>query len=130
MILSTKQNILFLSLIIAGFALNGCMPKKSLETASEIHAQALTVDSHVDWPINQLLNPDYNPSIRHNLKNNNAQQWDLIRMEEGGLDAVFMSIFTSQKELTDEGHAQAKEKAIKMIELTKKMIGGFGNVHR
>ena len=48
-------------------------------------------------------------------------------MEEGGLDAVFMSIFTSQKERTEEGHSQAKEKAILMIELTKKMIAENNN---
>ncbi len=37
------------------------------------------------------------------------------------------SIFTSQKERTDEGHAQAKEKAILMIELTKKMSAENSN---
>ena len=43
-------------------------------------------------------------------------------MKEGGLDAVFMSIFTPQKERTERGHAQAKAIALKQIELTKKMV--------
>jgi membrane dipeptidase len=42
-------------------------------------------------------------------------------MKEGGLDAAFMSIFTSQGPRTDEGHANAKERALKLIEITKKM---------
>lgn len=36
-------------------------------------------------------------------------------MEEGGLDAVFMSVFTPQKERNQQGHNRAKAEAIKMI---------------
>jgi len=43
-------------------------------------------------------------------------------MKEGGLDAAFMSIFTSQGPRTDEGHANAKARALKLIELTQKMV--------
>ena len=104
-------------------ALNGCTPQKSLdERAAEIHDEVLTVDAHIDWPIRQFLNPDFNPSVRHAPGERDSGQWDLIRMEEGGLDAVFMSVFTPQMERTDEGHAKAKEVAIKQIESTKKIV--------
>ncbi|WP_019507438.1 dipeptidase [Pleurocapsa sp. PCC 7319] len=116
-----KIYILLMPMIL--LALNGCTLSKSLsERTSEIHDQILTVDTHIDWPMRQFLNPDFNPGVRHAPGQRESGQWDLIRMKEGGLDAVFMSIFTPQKKRTDEGHATAKEVALKQIELTKKMV--------
>ena len=104
-------------------SLNGCTSQKSLsEHTAQIHDEVLTVDTHIDWPIRQYLNPDFDSSIKHTLDQDNSGQWDLIRMQEGGLDAVFMSIFVPQKQRTKQGHAEAKEMAIEQIELTKKMV--------
>ena len=104
-------------------SLNGCRPQKSLsERTAQIHDRVLTVDTHIDWPIQQSLNPDFDPSVKHTLDRGDGGQWDLIRMKEGGLDAVFMSIFTPQKKRTEQGHTQAKTFALKQIELTKEMI--------
>ena len=104
-------------------SLNGCGVQKSLsERSAEIHSKVLTVDTHIDWPMKQFLNPDFDPSVKHVLGKADSGQWDLIRMAEGGLDVSFMSIFTPQKERTPEGHAKAKEVALKQIELTKKMV--------
>jgi len=89
---------------------------------AEIHAKVFTVDTHIDWPSNQLRNPDFVPRERHEPGKRDSGQWDLVRMKEGGLDAVFMSIYTSQGPRTDEGHAKAKEHALKLIEITKKMV--------
>jgi membrane dipeptidase len=89
---------------------------------AEVHAKVLTVDTHIDWPSNQLRNPDFVPNERHEPGKRGSGQWDLVRMKEGGLDAVFMSIYTSQGPRTDEGHARAKEHALKLIEITKKMV--------
>lgn len=117
----SKIYILLMPMML--LALNGCTLSKSLsERTSEIHDQVLTVDTHIDWPMKQYLNPDFNPGVRHAPGQPKSGQWDLIRMKEGGLDAVFMSIFTPQKQRTEEGHAQAKEVALKQIELTKKMV--------
>jgi len=90
--------------------------------AAEIHNNVLTVDTHIDWPSHQLRSPDFVPRERHEPGKMGSGQWDLPRMKEGGLDAAFMSIYTSQGPRTDEGHANAKERALKLIELTKKMI--------
>jgi membrane dipeptidase len=89
---------------------------------AEIHAKVFTVDTHIDWPSQQLRNPDFVPAERHTPGQRGSGQWDLARMKEGGLDAAFMSIFTSQGPRTDEGHANAKAHALKLIELTKKMV--------
>ena len=122
-----KICILSMSMILV--ALNGCTQPKSLsERTSEIHDRVLTVDTHIDWPMKQFLNPDFNPSVRHAPGQGDSGQWDLIRMEEGGLDAVFMSIFTPQKKRTDQGHTKSKEVALKQIELTKKMVADNPNI--
>ena len=103
--------------------LSGCNSQQSsLQNVQKIHERALTVDSHIDWPFRQSLNPEFDPGIRHGPGNPESGQWDLIRMQEGGLDAVFMSIFTPQKERTPEGHQKAKELASQLIDLTEKMV--------
>ena len=116
-----KISIISMSIILVAIA--GCTTQKSAEERTvEIHNEVLTVDTHIDWPIQQFLNPDFNPSIRNTLGKWDSGQWDLVRMQEGGLDAVFMSIFTIQRERTDEGHTKAKEIALQQIESTQKMI--------
>ncbi len=93
--------------------------------AAPIHERALTVDTHIDWPSRQLSNPEFVPGERHEPGKRESQQWDLIRMKEGGLDAVFMSIFTAQGPRNEEGHLKAKEHALKLIEITKKMASDY-----
>jgi len=110
------------------FALNatlGWAQKSGDELArkvAEIHNKVFTVDTHIDWPSHQLRSPDFVPREHHEPGKMGSGQWDLPRMKEGGLDATFMSIFTSQGARTDSGHAKAKEHALKLIELTKKMV--------
>jgi len=96
--------------------------QKLLSQANALHDKVLTVDTHIDWPSHQNRNSDFVPGERHEPGKFGSGQWDLIRMKEGGLDAAFMSIFTSQGPRTDEGHANAKAHALKLIELTKKMV--------
>jgi membrane dipeptidase len=97
-------------------------PEQKLATkVSEIHAKVLTVDTHIDWPSHQFRNESFIPGERHDPSKPGSGQWDLVRMQEGGLDAAFMSIFTPQSPRTVEGHANAKTRALKLIELTKNM---------
>ena len=122
----SKICVLSISIILVN--LNGCAQKRSLsERTARIHDEVLTVDTHIDWPIQQFLNPDFDPSVKHSVDRPGGGQWDLIRMKEGGLDAVFMSVFTPQKERTKQGHATAKEIALKQIELTRKMVADNSN---
>jgi len=113
---------LFIGLIMS--ATMGLAQKSGDELArkaAEIHHKVLTVDTHIDWPSHQFRNSKFVPRERHEPGKFGSGQWDLPRMKEGGLDAVFMSIYTSQGPRTDEGHANAKERALKLIELTKTM---------
>lgn len=96
----------------------------SRKTAA-VHAAVLTVDTHIDWPSRQLRDSSFVPGERHETGKPGSGQWDLIRMKEGGLDAVFMSIFTAQGPRNAEGHANAKAHAIKLIEITKKLVADY-----
>jgi membrane dipeptidase len=99
--------------------------EKLIRQAAEIHAKALTVDTHIDWPSHQFRDADFVPGERHERGKPGSGQWDLIRMKEGGLDAAFMSIFTSQGPRTEQGHLDAKAQALKLIEITKKMVADY-----
>jgi membrane dipeptidase len=116
--------LLPLIFVMAGFSLASAQKTDEAlaRKTAEVHAKALTVDTHIDWPSHQLRDPDFVPRERHAPGERGSGQWDLVRMKEGGLDGVFMSIFTSQGARTDSGHAKAKEQALKLIELTKKMV--------
>lgn len=69
--------------------------------AQAIHKKTLTLDTHVDIsPSNfQTGQPNYGQRL--------SSQVDLTKMEEGGLDAVFFSIFVGQGSLDSAGYARA-----------------------
>ncbi|NEZ67187.1 membrane dipeptidase [Leptolyngbyaceae cyanobacterium CCMR0082] len=83
-----------------------------------IHQTVLTIDSHIDWPIRQSVNPEFDPGMGHGTGAPGSGQWDLVRMARGGLDGAFISIFTPQRELTAQGYAQAATLANQMIDWT------------
>ncbi|MEM7591422.1 MAG: dipeptidase [Cyanobacteria bacterium P01_A01_bin.83] len=109
--------------VVIDVSLLGYSAQKALaQKPTEIHDRILTIDSHVDWPMRQFLNPEFDPSVRNEPFLVESGQWDLMRMEEGGLDAVFMSIFTFQKERNNEAYQQAYNHANKLIDLTEKLV--------
>lgn len=63
--------------------------------AEKIHARTLTVDTHCDTPMN-IARSGFDLGIRHS-----EGCVDFPRMKEGGLDAEFFAVFTSQGPRTD-----------------------------
>ena len=68
--------------------------------AARIHAEAFTVDSHTDAPLNFT-------NKRFDIAKDNSTTMirscvDFPRMRQGGLDAVFLAVFTSQGPRTAE----------------------------
>ncbi len=115
-----------IAMLLCSVLIYSCSSEEELaRKAAPIHEKALTVDTHIDWPSRQLRNPSFMPGERHQSGERDSQQWDLVRMKEGGLDAVFMSIFTGQGPRNEEGHVKAKEHALKLIEITKKMAADY-----
>lgn len=70
--------------------------------ARAIHDRVITLDTHVD------INPAQFTLQHPNYADRLSTQVNLPKMEQGGLDAVFFSIYVGQGEQTPEGFARAK----------------------
>jgi membrane dipeptidase len=86
-----------------------------LQRAARIHNAAWVVDTHIDSPAREINGQPWRATDRHTYGEQGAGQWDIPRMIEGGMDAVFLSVFTSQRQLTEEGFAAAYERANSLI---------------
>lgn len=83
--------------------------------ALRIHYNAIVVDGHADTP-SLMLDKGYRLAERHPA---HASHVDVPRMIEGGLDAVFLSIYVAPT--YGEG-ARATERAREMIEEVKRQV--------
>src|SRR5678816_3228533 len=72
-----------------------------LARARGIHDRVITLDTHVD------INPAQFTPQHPNYADRINTQVNLPKMIQGGLDAVFFSVFVGQGPLTPEGYAQA-----------------------
>ena len=72
------------------------LPNLVNDRAGIIHQAVLTIDSHIDWPIRQSLNPEFDAGIGHETGAPGSGQWDLVRMEAGELDAAFITLTHSK----------------------------------
>lgn len=77
-----------------------------------LHENILTIDTHVDTPMS-MLERGFDIGIR-----NNTGEVDLPRMKEGGLDAIFFAVYTSQEARTEKNYAAAYSLAHTMIDTT------------
>ncbi|MFW6370873.1 MAG: dipeptidase [Bacteroidota bacterium] len=86
----------------------------SEKKAMAIHRKALTVDTHVDTPM-ALLAQGLDMGKKHQAPESRV---DFVRMQEGGLDAIFFAAFTGQRERTPENTEEAYRLAHQMIDST------------
>ncbi|GAB3503703.1 dipeptidase [Spirosoma knui] len=86
-------------------------PKK----VHQLHQHILTLDTHADAPI-MMQTPGFDVGVAHNTKRDGSQI-DFPRMKEGGMDAMFFAVYTSQGPRTPEGHAEAKRNALNQFKL-------------
>lgn len=105
-----KYFYLFLSITL----LISCGEKKNQKTektetleerAQRIHDSVITIDTHDDINVQ-----NFTDSI--NYIQRLETQINLPKMEEGGLDAVFLIVYTGQDELTSDGYAKAADNAM------------------
>src|SRR5580692_3424198 len=80
-----------LGIVVGGLALPLALAQQSSTTitpqAKELHAKSIVVDTHDDTT-QRLLDPKFDLSARHS-----DGSVDIPRMREGGLDAIFFSIW-------------------------------------
>ncbi len=85
--------------------------------ARAIHDRVMTLDTHVDInPGNfQTAGPNYAAKLPRT-------QVDLVKMEEGGLDAAFLIAYVGQSpDLTPEGFARAYASAMEKFEAVRRL---------
>ncbi|MGM0622347.1 MAG: dipeptidase, partial [Bacteroidota bacterium] len=111
-------------LLITGILFSTLSPEKDTiteEQVAEIHDKALTVDTHVDTPM-ALLNDGFDIGERNEAPRSRV---DFVRMEEGGLDAIFFAAFTGQRERTPENTETAYKRAHEMIDATYESCNNY-----
>ena len=85
--------------------------KETLERARRIHEAALTIDSHVDifgtYYATERLDPGIgNPQLR----------CDLVKMASGGLDGVFLAVYTGQGRRDADTYDRIHGHALELLE--------------
>ena len=105
----------YFSLLLTLALIVSCAEKKSEKTesleekAQRIHDAVITIDTHDDINVQ-----NFTDSINYTQRL--ETQINLPKMEEGGLDAVFLIVYTGQDTLTTEGYAKASENAMAKFE--------------
>lgn len=75
-----------------------------MKRAQRIHEEAITMDTHVDIDVSNF-------TAERNYTQDLPIQVNLPKMKAGGLDAVFLIVYTGQGELNEEGYKKAYENA-------------------
>ncbi len=124
-----KKNILWMAcslcslIILSGFTIG----KESIEAkAARIHSAVLAIDTHSDTPLN-LLRDGFDLSKRQDQAATGTKV-DFPRMKEGGLDAQFFAVFVAQGARTAEGDANAKKKALEILDAIRKSVSANHDV--
>ena len=114
--------------LLVGLAASGCVATESMpaaatdaaaestlvERARDIHARVLTIDTHDDISLT-FATAEVDPGMRGD------RQVDLVKMEEGGLDAAFFIVYVGQTARTPENYAQAQADAMTKFDAIHRM---------
>jgi len=97
-------------LILAVILLIQCSDtEKTVEQARDIHERVITLDTHADINTGNFTEDQ-------NYTMDLSTQVTLPKMEEGGLDVVWLVVYTGQDTLSEEGYAAAYENAVDKFE--------------
>jgi len=118
-----RITISFLSMLMIVFAVCGQQPmteEQIIKLAKDIHERAITLDTHVDIAGSQYATEELDPGI-----DNPRLKCDLVKMEHGGMDGVFLAVYVGQGKRDDESYKRAYGAAMVKFEaiqrLTEKM---------
>jgi len=105
--MSTRKIAFAVSLaaLLFGFA-----PAAPAADARDIHERILTLDTHLDTPMN-FGRPGWDMLDEHSVAEDESQV-DYPRMVKGGLDGGFFAIYTPQGPRTPQGLANARDAAL------------------
>lgn len=111
------------ALVIAGLLTAPALAERSPRQVSEadaraVHARTLTIDTHVD------IGRGY-ASHRLDPGGFTRAQVDLPKLRAGGLDAVFLIVYTGQGTLSADGYATAREQAETSYRAIQRMLAAY-----
>ncbi len=115
-----KALVMILSVAIQVSAQNRSNPTE--DEVRRVHELALTIDTHCDTPMD-MLERGFDIG-----KRNSTGEVDLPRMKEGGLDAMFFAMFTSQEARTEQNYAEAYSLAHEMTDTTRAVVNRYGEL--
>lgn len=82
-----------------------------LAAAKRIHQESVTIDTHVDIAGAHYATEKLDPGI-----DNPRLKCDMVKMVQGGVDAVFLAVWTRQGERDAEGYKRVHDVAIAQFE--------------
>lgn len=108
------------SLLIAVALLFSCseQPADMIEKAKRIHEKVITVDTHADINVK-----NFTDSLNYTQKL--ETQVDLPKMKAGGLDVVWLIVYTGQDSLTTAGYQKAAANADAKFEAIHKLCNVY-----
>ncbi len=116
----SSLSLVALLIIFVGCSKQPITEQQIISRAKAIHKKALTLDTHVDIPGTQYATEALDPGI-----DNPKLKCDLVKMNKGGVDGVFLAVFVGQDKRDAEGYKKAYESAMAKFEaihrLTEKM---------
>lgn len=109
------------AILLAALLTSATLSAGHAEADTELHSRLLTLDTHLDTPIN-FARPGWDFSERRTYDSDIAQV-DLARMRDGALDGGFFVIYTEQGPLTAEGYRDALAFAQERSDLIDATLG-------
>jgi len=107
----SSLSLVALLIIFVGCSEQPITEQQIISRAKAIHKKALTLDTHVDIPGAQYATESLDPGI-----DNPKLKCDLVKMNKGGVDGVFLAVFVGQKKRDAEGYKNAYESAMVKFE--------------
>lgn len=95
-----------------------------LEHAKDLHKNMVTIDTHNDTPM-EFLRFGFDFSGENNKAR--GSRVDLLKMEQGGLDAAFFAAFISQGECTSEKYEKVNGKVLEILNTVHTKVAQYPN---
>jgi len=95
-----------------------------LEHATQLHKEMVTIDTHNDTPM-EFLRVGFDFSGEKNSAR--GSRVDLLRMEQGGLDAAFFAVFISQGDCTPEKYEKVNKRALEILAAVHTQVANYPN---
>ncbi len=103
-------SLVVLSIIFAGCSQQQMTEQQIIRKAKVIHKKALTLDTHVD-----ILKAEYATKACDPGIDNPKLKCDLVKMNKGGVDGVFLAAYAGQKKRDAEGYQTAYKSVMRLF---------------